>query len=104
MIETQLCKLLGTSDTFVGRAYSIFSFTIELVTQANGYNSRRLYPGLTYARLFIAMKEVPSRRWWPRFKEIDFRDTGLREVARHTTIISGCFARKNTTIFIPGSK
>ena len=24
MVETQLCKLRGTSDTFVGRAYSIF--------------------------------------------------------------------------------
>ena len=27
-------------------------------------------------------------------KEIDFRDTRLGEVALHTTIISGCFARK----------
>ena len=26
MVETQLCKLRGTSDTFVGRAYSIFHF------------------------------------------------------------------------------
>ena len=24
MVETQLCKLRGTSDTFAGRAYSIF--------------------------------------------------------------------------------
>ena len=24
IVETQLCKLRGTSDTFVGRAYSIF--------------------------------------------------------------------------------
>ena len=24
MVETHLCKLPGTSDTFVGRAYSIF--------------------------------------------------------------------------------
>ena len=24
MVETQLCKLRGTSDTFVGRAYSVF--------------------------------------------------------------------------------
>ena len=29
MVETQLCKLRGTSDTFVGRAYSIYiSFII----------------------------------------------------------------------------
>ena len=27
-------------------------------------------------------------------KEIDFRDTGLREIKGRTTMISGCFARK----------
>ena len=27
-------------------------------------------------------------------KELDLRDTGLREVARQTTNISGCFARE----------
>jgi len=48
-----------------------------------------------YARLFHRNERgTCQERWWPRFKEIDFRDTGLREVARHTTIISGCFARK----------
>ena len=31
-------------------------------------------------------------------KELDLRDTGLREVARQTANISGCLARKNTTI------
>ena len=31
MVETQLCKLRGTSDTFVGRAYSI-SFIMSCVS------------------------------------------------------------------------
>ena len=28
MVETQLCKLRGTLDTFVGRAYSIFIYNM----------------------------------------------------------------------------
>ena len=44
---------------------------------------------------FNKMQEVPVKeRLWPRFKEPDLREVGLREVARQPGIIRGCFARK----------
>ena len=75
--------------------YWVYRYHVGLVTQANEYHSRCLSPGPIYAQLFYRNERgIGQERLWPRFKEIDFRDTGLREVERHTTIISGCFARK----------
>ena len=35
MVETQLCELRGISDTFVGRAYSVFHFLLCSVCELN---------------------------------------------------------------------
>ena len=78
-------------------------YTIGLVTQANEYHSRWLSPGPIDARLFCRHERgTCQERWWPRFKEIDFRDTGLREVSRHTTILIRAVVLRgiNTTLLI----
>ena len=83
------------------RCNSQTPYYIGLVKQAHEYHLRCLSPGPIYDRLFYRNERgACQERWWPRFKEIDFRDSGLREVARHTTVISGCFAGKKTLYYL----
>ena len=76
MVETQLCKLRGTSDTFVGRAYSIFHLQYvfcELNLRYDDY-TRYLdgYTGGTYIGMYdtryilLLYVEYSSHNWHPR--------------------------------------
>ena len=65
MVETQLCKLRGrTSDTFVGRAYSIprsFIYSMFFVNQTyDMITNTQFYKKISFARVlrFILMKDI----------------------------------------------
>ena len=65
MVETQRCKLRGTSDTFVGRVYSIFHLqygfcelilSYDMVVNTQFHN----FYGRSFARVlyFILMNDI----------------------------------------------
>ena len=60
MVETQLCQLRGASDTFVGRAFSIFHLQYGFVNETYDMIINTQFYQKSFARVlcFILIKDI----------------------------------------------